>query len=104
MVDLMASYPKNFHLPTMQGSYSIKYVLPILVPDLSYDSLIIGNNSEASSAFLKYLKEEIEKELISEYEKKLPDLKNFISSSKMTDVFKVNFSSKCCVPTGSSPA
>jgi len=64
MVDLMVPFRKNYRLPAMQGSYSIKYVLPALVPELSYDSLTIGNGSDASAAFynLKHAKEEIEKE------------------------------------------
>ncbi len=51
MVDLMAPFRKNYRLPAMQGSYSIKYVLPAMVPELSYDSLAIGNGSDASTAF-----------------------------------------------------
>jgi len=35
----------------MKGSYSIKYVLPSLVPSLSYDNLEINNGSLASSTF-----------------------------------------------------
>jgi len=35
----------------MQGSYSIKYVLPALVPELSYGDLTIGNGGDASAAF-----------------------------------------------------
>ena len=35
----------------MKGSYSIKYVLPALVPSLSYDDLDINNGSLASSIF-----------------------------------------------------
>ncbi len=64
MIDLMAPFRKHYRLPAMKGSYSIKYVLPALVPELSYDSLTIGNGSDASSAFynLKHAKEEIEKE------------------------------------------
>lgn len=51
MVDLMAPFRKNFRLPAMQGSYSIKYVLPALVPELSYSDLTIGNGGDASAAF-----------------------------------------------------
>ena len=51
MVDLMTPFRKNYRIPAMQGSYSIKSVLPALVPELSYDSLTIGNGSDASAAF-----------------------------------------------------
>lgn len=60
IVDLMPIFRKHYRLPEMQGSYSIKYVLPALVPELSYDDLEIGNGGDASSAFynLKYLTDE----------------------------------------------
>lgn len=51
MADLMILFRKHYRLPTMQGSYSIKYVLPSLVPELSYNSLDIGNGGDASAAF-----------------------------------------------------
>lgn len=66
MVDLMTPFRKNYRLPAMQGSYSIKYVLPALVPELSYDSLTIGNGGDASAAFynLKHMEDESEKQAI----------------------------------------
>ena len=36
----------------MKGSYSIKHVLPALVPELSYEDLKINNGSTASNTFL----------------------------------------------------
>ena len=51
LVDLMTPFRKNYRLPTMQGKYSIKNVLPALVPELSYDRLAIGNGTDASAAF-----------------------------------------------------
>ena len=36
----------------MKGSYSIKYVLPALVPELSYDGLPIKEGGAASNTFL----------------------------------------------------
>lgn len=64
MVDLMTPFRKNYRLPAMQGSYSIKYVLPALVPELSYDTLEIGNGGDASAAFynLQFLQDEAEKQ------------------------------------------
>jgi hypothetical protein len=66
MVDLMAPFRKNYRLPAMKGSYSIKYVLPALVPELSYDSLAIGNGGDASAAFynLKDVEDETQREVI----------------------------------------
>jgi hypothetical protein len=51
IVDLMSPFRKNYRLPEMEGSYSIKHVLPALVPELSYDELTIGNGGDASDAF-----------------------------------------------------
>ncbi len=51
LVDLMVPFRKNYRLPEMQWSYSIKYVLPALVPELSYDGLAIANGTDASTAF-----------------------------------------------------
>lgn len=63
MLDLMAPFRKNYRLPAMKGSYSIKQVLPALVPELSYDAMTISNGSDASAAFynLKHLVNDEEK-------------------------------------------
>lgn len=55
--DLMAPFRSHYRLPEMKGSYSIKAVLPALVPELSYADLPIGNGADASTAFYK-LKDE----------------------------------------------
>ena len=55
--DLMFPFQKNYYVtPQMQGSYSIKYVLPSLVPQMAeaYKSLNgIQNGSDAMNAFPK---------------------------------------------------
>ena len=52
MKDLMIPFKEKwYYVPAMKGSYSIKYVLPALVPSLSYDDLDINNGSLASSTF-----------------------------------------------------
>ncbi len=43
---------KWYYTPEMKGSYSIKHVLPALVPELSYEDLKINNGSTASNTFL----------------------------------------------------
>lgn len=61
MVDLMMPFrKKHFYLPAMNGSYSIKNVLPVLVPEMSYDGLPINNGADASVAFcnLRFEKDE----------------------------------------------
>jgi len=56
ILDLMDPFQhRDYYLPAMQGSYSIKYVLPALYPDdpsLDYHNLEdVHNGSEAMSAF-----------------------------------------------------
>ena len=41
-----------YYTHEMKGSYSIKYVLPALVPELSYDDLDIKDGGTASNTFL----------------------------------------------------
>jgi len=50
--DLMVPFQKKYYYaPEMKGSYSIKAVLPALVPDLSYDELEINEGGLASIAY-----------------------------------------------------
>ncbi|MBT7621546.1 MAG: DUF2779 domain-containing protein [Lentimicrobiaceae bacterium] len=51
--DLMIPFQhKWYYTPMMKGSYSIKYVLPALVPKLSYNNLEIKEGETASNTFL----------------------------------------------------
>lgn len=51
--DLMTPFREmRYYLPEMNGSYSIKSVLPALVPELNYSGLEISNGGEASNQFL----------------------------------------------------
>ena len=50
--DLMMPFQKKYYYtPEMQGSYSIKAVLPALVPKLSYEGMDIADGGTASAAF-----------------------------------------------------
>ncbi len=50
--DLMIPFQQKWvYKPEMKGSYSIKYVLPALVPELSYDDLAIKEGGNASNTF-----------------------------------------------------
>ena len=52
MKDLMIPFKEKwYYTPAMKGGYSIKYVLPALVPSLSYDDLEINNGLLASATF-----------------------------------------------------
>jgi predicted RecB family nuclease len=53
IVDLMVPFRrKHLSTPEMNGSYSLKAVLPALVPDLSYDDLEIQDGGTASETYL----------------------------------------------------
>jgi hypothetical protein len=59
IVDLMLPFQKKyFYSPEMQGSYSIKSVLPALVPELSYEGMEIADGGTASAAFERLYFEE----------------------------------------------
>jgi len=50
--DLMIPFQKRYYyVPAMRGSYSIKAVLPALVPDMSYDDMPIADGGAAMRAF-----------------------------------------------------
>ncbi len=69
--DLMPIFrSKEFHAPSMGSGYSIKIVLPLLVPELSYENLEIGNGGDASSEFLN-LYETSDEEKINQTRKAL---------------------------------
>jgi hypothetical protein len=44
---------KDYYVKEMCGSHSIKYVLPALVPDLSYDNLAIADGEMAMLAYAR---------------------------------------------------
>jgi len=48
---------KQYYLPEMRGSYSIKKVLPALVPEFSYADLEINNGGDASLAYMDLIEE-----------------------------------------------
>ena len=67
IIDLMAPFRnKDYYVREMCGSHSIKYVLPALIPDLSYDNLAIADGEMAmlSYASLSKMDEGDEKEKI----------------------------------------
>lgn len=52
--DLMKPFAsRHIYFPQMNGSHSIKVVLPALVPELSYKNLEISNGSLAAESYLK---------------------------------------------------
>ena len=64
MKDLMAPFRnKDCYLWQMNGSYSLKFVLPALVPGLSYDEMEISNGGMAMNAYTMMCETEGPKEL-----------------------------------------
>ena len=56
IVDLMEPFrQKSVYLWPFEGSYSLKVVLPAMVPELSYDNLPVANGGDASTAWLTML-------------------------------------------------
>lgn len=52
MADLMRPFSAGwYHAPKMMGSISLKYVLPALAPDLSYDDIAIKNGNHAMAVY-----------------------------------------------------
>jgi hypothetical protein len=51
VVDLMVPFKKWYDHPEFYGSYSLKVVLPVMVPDLSYESLEIKEGGTASGVY-----------------------------------------------------
>ena len=58
VVDLMVPFrSRHFYTPEMKGSYSIKQVLPALVPNLSYKGMNIADGGTASASFMSLFNE-----------------------------------------------
>ncbi|MDX1699882.1 MAG: DUF2779 domain-containing protein [Melioribacteraceae bacterium] len=56
--DIMIPFQKKwYYTPEMQGSYSIKAVLPAIVPELNYNELEIADGESASIAYEKLIYE-----------------------------------------------
>ena len=51
--DLCAIIRRHFYHPKFYGSFSLKAVLPALVPEMSYDNLSIQEGAQASLEYLK---------------------------------------------------
>jgi len=56
--DLLPFMRDNIYHLEFRGSFSLKSVLPALIPDMSYDSLAVADGGEASIAFEKMINPE----------------------------------------------
>jgi len=55
LVDLYAIIRKNYYHPKFYGSFSLKYVLPALVPQMTYGQLSIQDGMQASLEYLRMI-------------------------------------------------
>lgn len=54
-IDLYAIIRRHYYHPKFYGSFSLKYVLPALVPEMSYDNLSIQDGIQASLDYLRMI-------------------------------------------------
>jgi predicted RecB family nuclease len=59
LVDLCAVIRNAYYHPSFRGSYSIKKVLPAMLPAYSYDHLSVGNGDAAITRFARMARKEI---------------------------------------------
>lgn len=86
--DLMIPFQKRwYYTPEMKGSYSIKYVLPALVPELSYQDLEIKEGGTASTVFAQMAGGQFE----GDYEKTRKDLLEYckLDTYAMVKIYEV---------------
>lgn len=62
MIDLMAPFRrKDYYTWQMYGSYSLKYVLPALIPAMNYEALKISDGQMASDEYMRiYYSQDVE--------------------------------------------
>ena len=51
LFDLLPVVREHVYHPAFAGSYSIKSVLPALVPEMSYDGMVVANGQDAGLAW-----------------------------------------------------
>ncbi|MDD5301466.1 MAG: DUF2779 domain-containing protein [Elusimicrobia bacterium] len=82
--DLDEPFKKAWYAhPSFLGKYSIKYVMPVLVPDLSYKTLAIQNGAEAMNAYAKLMTADLTPE---ERAKIKQDLKEYCGTDTLAMV------------------
>jgi hypothetical protein len=58
--DLLPVIRNNVYHPRFLGSFSIKHVLPALVPDMSYENMEVADGAEAGFAYEKMISGEVD--------------------------------------------
>ncbi len=57
--DLMKPFQKFYYHPDFHGSYSLKRVLPAIVPDMSYENLGVKEGAGAQYAYLRLISQSV---------------------------------------------
>ena len=57
--DLLEAVKKNVYHPRFRGSFSLKRVLPALIPDLTYDGMCVADGEEAGLAWEKMIRGQV---------------------------------------------
>lgn len=60
MVDLAKIVREHFYHPGFLGSFSLKAVLPALVPELDYKNLTIGDGQAAAASFVRMIADDVD--------------------------------------------
>jgi len=71
--DLQALIKRYYYSPGFRGSFSLKSVLPVLVPHMSYENLLIQEGTHASLEYLRMLNPKTPPEQRSRIEQALID-------------------------------
>jgi len=71
LIDIYKIISDNFYHPNFHGSYSIKNVLPVLVPDLNYEDMDVSQGLDASATFAYMAKGKYDDEEAKEKRSKL---------------------------------
>ncbi len=53
LFDLLRVIRAHYYHPAFHGSYSIKTVLPVLVPDMTYEGMAVGDGGAAVARFAR---------------------------------------------------
>jgi len=86
--DLAEFVSKGHYIhPGFKGKYSIKNVLPVIAPELSYEGLEVGNGTEASTTWWKFVNREFDED---DAERKVMAMKEYckLDTLAMVKVFE----------------
>jgi len=71
--DLLEAVKKNVYHPRFRGSFSLKRVLPALIPELTYDRMCVADGEEAGLAWEKMIRGQVSEQEKARLRKALLD-------------------------------